>query len=77
MARIEAFKNQNYKSDVVAFEKKSESVRMALAQRLIEQCTSPPDSDKNNNESPLFHNENGLSPFELLLLRYTRNESPS
>ena len=25
-------------------------------------------SDKNNKESPLFHNEHGLSPFEMIQL---------
>lgn len=54
MARIETFKNQNYKNDVNSFEKKTESVRMALAQRLIEQCIPCPIQTKTTTNLPYF-----------------------
>jgi len=38
---------------------------------------TPINADNQNKESPLFHNENGLSPFQMLLLYYSRNEAHS
>jgi hypothetical protein len=29
---------------------------------------------QDNKDSPLFYNENGLSPYELMLLNYSKNE---